>query len=141
MGFCSKVSIVFGTDDPKMGEQQEGRVYRIAENWLLSPYNSIKVLWYDRPESNGKWRIQNMQTDCDVSPWDIQVSTLKDKEQPAVDWSKIDQSTPPQTILNQLKSLECAADFKTALPKKKHCPAYYKQIKRPSKCLDVSLLS
>ena len=124
--------------NPTSGEWIEGRVYsnqaRKLEKelgWSRSPFCAIRVLWYEQDASLSHWYIDTMQTNNELSPWE-----LSTERQPFVRvddvrafCADVPVLTCPRDVVAYLMATEAAGPFKTPVSRKE--VQYYARISNP----------
>jgi len=72
--FGAQVRKLFATEDGSCGYWEEGSVYSVSPTLLTDPYQSMRVVWLSQEKETEDWVFAYTQTDCVVSPWEIEAS-------------------------------------------------------------------
>jgi len=72
--FGAQVRKLFAAEDGSRGIWEEGSVYFVSPTLLTDPYQSMRVVWLSQEKETEDWVFAYTQTDCIVSPWEIEAS-------------------------------------------------------------------
>jgi hypothetical protein len=82
-------------------------VYHIREDLERNPYGAVKIAWLRQEKGTGDWVYAHMQTDCDCSPWELELSTyvlLQNVRPPKVPRTLLVGTLDPVVLIEFLKT-------------------------------------
>jgi hypothetical protein len=121
----------------------EGSLYYVPSTMHTDPFQCLKVVWLSQEKDTADWVFAYLQTDCDVSPWDLEPSSyvlpeenVRPRKLPgALKIGKLD----PAVVLDYFKSLDCADIFRPRLADSSE--EYRKLFPRVEDQLDLQAIS
>ena len=136
-----------GASDDGVGDAMwmEGSLYHVpdATDMQTDPYQCLKVVWLSQEKDTNDWVFAYMQTDCEVSPWELEPSDYvlaEDNQRVRKLPSSLKVgSLVPSAIFNYFKILDCSTIF--LIPIAEVSPEYVEMFPNKEDILDLHIIA